>query len=599
MFPVADDGRHEVRKQSEIGSRMARWDRSVYAIEDGDLDERCSALLARCQAFADRYRGALYTRSAAEIAAALRQLGELRGLALHLDGTTAAGAAIAAGDSTAMDRRVRVEVFLDEMDELVQFAELEWLDVPDDGAAELLADPALREYRHFLEVVRSVVGYSLSEEAESALAARDQAASTAWVSLRNQITDGMRPDVRGQRQSLEDARRWLECDDSELRADALSAIYDSLDPLAGILAHCLDTLISDKLSVDSLRGFPHPRSEQDLVNELPSQIVDDMLSIAEQHYTLPQRWFARKAELLGMDRLRFADMRAPVGSIPAIPYDAAVQAVTETFDGFADWAGDLVRKMFSSGHVDAEPRPGKTGGAFCRSLGPGKLPCVLLSYYGTVEDVVSLAHEMGHALHFSVSSRYRDGLTFDAPLSLNEVGPALTEMLLYDRLIEREKDSRVRQLLAAKRVEGNLEAIFLPTFLTRFETRAHELRSQGYTLTDARIRQLWAECGAPFYGPGVEVPDRWGLFWAVIPHLTHERFYCYAYVFARLVGLNLYAAYARDPCAFQGRFQQLLSCGGSATPADQLALAGVDITDPGTWHAGIAQAAAMLDSLPG
>ena len=597
MLSVADDGRREKRGQSDVRSRIARWDPSVYTIEDADLDGRCAALLGRCQEFADRYQGALYSRPAGEIAAALRELGELRGLALYLDGATAAGTAIASGDTSAIDRRIRVEAFLDEMDELVQFAELEWLAVPDHSVKELLADAALQEYRHFLEVVRSVVDYSLPEEAENALAAREQAATTAWVSLHNQITEGLRPAVRGKRQSLEDARRWLECDDYELRADALSAIYDSLDPFADILAHSLDTLVADKLSVDALRGFPHPRSERDLANDLPSRVVDDMLGIAEQHYELPQRWFARKAELLGIDRLRFADMRAPVGPMPTIPYDTAVQAVTETFDGFAGWAGDLVREMFSSGHVDADPRPGKRGGAFCRSLGPGKLPCVLLSYYGTVEDVVSLAHELGHALHFSVAGRYRDGLTFDAPLALNEVGPALAELLLYARLIEREKDRRIRQLLVAKRAEGNLESIFLPTFLTRFETRAHELRGEGSALTDARIRQLWAECGTPFYGPSVQAPDRWGLFWAVVPHLVHERFYCYSYAFARLVGLNLYAAYTRDPRAFQERFHQLLSCGGSATPAEQIALAGIDITDPGTWHAGIAEAAAMLDPL--
>jgi oligoendopeptidase F len=586
-----------MRRQSDSGSQIARWGPSVHTIDDADLDERCAALLGRCGAFAEGYRGALYSRPAPEIAAALRELGELRSLALHLDGVTDAGVAIASGDASAIDRRVRVEVFLDEMDDLVQFAELEWLEVPDHRVEELLADPALREYQHFLEVVGSVVEYSLEEEAESALAAREPTAGTAWVSLHNQITEGLRPVVRGQRQSLEDARRWLECDDAGLRADALSAIYDSLEPMAGILAHCLDTLIADKLSVDALRGFPHPRSERDLVNDLPSQVVDDMLGIAEQHYSLPQRWFARKAELLGMDRLRFADMRAPVGPMPLIPYDTAVHAVTETFGGFADWAGDLAGEMFSAGHVDADPRPGKRGGAFCRSLGPGKLPCVLLSYYGTVEDVVALAHELGHALQFSVAGRYRDGLTFDAPLALNEVGPALAELLIYDRLIEREQDQRIRQLLVAKRAEGNLEAIFLPTFLTRFETRAHELRGEGSTLTDARIRQLWAECGAPFYGPVVQAPDRWGLFWSVIPHLVQERFYCYSYAFARLVGLNLYAAYTREPRTVRERFHQLLSRGGSATPAEQLALAGIDITDPGTWRAGIAEAAAMLDPL--
>jgi len=582
---------------TEIRSQIARWEASVYTISGAELRERCAGLLSRCEAFADSYRGSLYSREPAEIAVALAELGKLRDLAVYLDGTTAAAVAVASGDSSRLDQRVRVEDTLEAMDELVQFAELEWLELPADSAKKLLADAALQEYRNFLEVTGSAAAYTLPEVAEIALAARESAANTAWVSLHNQITGALRPVVRGERQSLEDARRWLECDDAELRAEALSAIYDALEPVADTLARCLDTLIADKLSVDDLRGLAHPRAEQDMANELQSGMVDDMLGIVEQNYALPQRWFARKAQLLGIDLLRFEDMRAPVGSISPIPYDDAVQVITEAFGGFADWAGELVTGMFARGHVDAEPRPGKQGGAVCRSLGPEKLPCVLLSYFGTVEDVICLAHELGHALHFTIAGRQHDGLAFDAPLALNEVPAALTELLVYDRLIEREPDQRMRRLLIAKRAESNLEAIFLPTFLTRFETRAHELRSEGSTLTDSRIRELWAECGLPFYGPAVRVPDRWGLFWAIIPHLVHERFYSYGYVFARLAGLNLYAAYARDPRGFQDRFLRLLGCGGSASPVEQLAVAGIDVTDTGTWHTGIAEVAAMLSPL--
>jgi oligoendopeptidase F len=584
---------------TDIEAGIARWDPSVYTIEDSDLAERCASLLHMCQAFADRYQGQLYSRPARHIAAALRELGELRCLALYLDGTTAAGTAVASGDATRLDHRVRVEAVLDSMDELVQFAELEWLDMPDHRAKALLADPVLAEYRHFLDVIRSVSPYTLPEIAESALAAREPAANAAWVSLHQQITGALRPVVRGVGQPLEDARSLLEGADWQLRADALSAIYDALEPVAGLLAQCLDTLIADKLSVDDLRGLPHPRAERDLANELPPRVVDDMLAIAEQSYPVAQRWFTRKAQLLGMDRLRFEDMRAPVGPMPYIPYDSAVQAVTEAFGGFADWAGELVRDMLAHGRVDADPRPGKQSGAFCRSQGPGQLPCVLLSYFGTVEDVIGLAHELGHALHFTIAGRCREGLTFDAPLALNEVAPALVELLVYDRLIEREADQRIRQLLVAKRADSNVEAIFLPTFITRFETRAHDLRADGSALTDSRIRELWTQCSEPFYGPGVRMPGRWGLHWALVPHLAHERFYVYSYVFARLAGLNLYAAYRRDRRSFKERFRELLGGGGSAALVEQLAVAGIDVTDPGTWHTGIAEVTAMLDPLLG
>lgn len=579
----------------ELG--RAQWDASVYTIGDADLAHRCTTLLADCGEFAQCYRGTLYSRPVPEIAAALRALGKLRSMALQLDGITAAGVAVAADEGSFRDHRARVETTLEAMDDLVQFVELEWLELAPETTQRLLAATDLREYRHYLTVIGTVRDYSLTEDAESALNARDSAANTAWVKLYYQVTTALRPLVQDDRQSLEEARRWLEHHDASLRSHSLSAIYNSLEPVADTLAHCLDTLVADRLSVDALRGLPHPRAERDLINELPSQSVDDMLDVVEQNYALPQRWFTHKAQLLSMDRLRFDDMRAPLGQCPRIAYGKAVQSVIDTFRGFAPWAGDSVCEMFTRGHVDASPRPKKHAGAFCRSRGPGELPSVLLSYFGTVDDVVCLAHELGHALHFTLAGHHRDGLTFDAPLALNEVAPALAELLTYDRLIEEEGDPETRRLLAAKRVESNLETIFLSTFLTRFETRAHQLRAAGSVLTDPRIRSLWAECSQPFYGPNVQMPDRWGLHWALVPHLVHARFYSYTYVFARLVGLILYAMHRRDPEGFPQAFHQLLIRGGSAGPMAQLATLGIDITDPKTWNAGISEVTAMLDPL--
>jgi oligoendopeptidase F len=367
--------------------------------------------------------------------------------------------------------------------------------------------------------------------------------------------------------------------------------------MAPVLSQCLDSLVADRLAIDEVRGLPHPRAERDLTNELPSAAVDAMLAVVEENYRLPQRWFARKAELLGMDRLGYAHMRAPIAEGPRIPYPVAVRAVTEAFDGLSPEAGRMVRDLVEGGHVDAEPRAGKQPGAFCRSLGPGRPPRIVLSYFGTVEDVVSLAHEMGHALQFTLAGRTRNGLTFDAPLALNEIAPAFTELLVQDWLIDNEDDPTTRELLAAKRVDNAIDAIFMSTFLTRFETSAHRARAEGGALTDARIRQLWTECGRRFYGPDVELPERWGLHWALVPHVTHERFYSYTYTFARLLGLDFHARYRRDPAGFRPRFFELLGAGGTAGPTEQLAALGVDLTDPDTWRGGIAHFEALLEPL--
>ena len=175
--------------------------------------------------------------------------------------------------------------------------------------------------------------------------------------------------------------------------------------------------------------------------------------------------------------------------------------------------------------------------------------------------------------------------------------PALAELLVCDQMIQSQSDPHQQDAWAAKQLETCFETIFLSTFLTDFETRAHELRDAAGELTDARIRELWEECGKAYYGPGVRLPERWGLHWMLIPHIIHDRFYSYAYIFARLIGLKLYADYQKDSRAAAENLLMLLSAGGSASPADQLAGLGIDIADPGTWHSAISDLAAMTDRL--
>ncbi|MEU5696775.1 M3 family metallopeptidase [Actinosynnema sp. NPDC020468] len=565
--------------------------------DDADPRAECAALIAESGVLAARHEGTLFTRPAAAVAAALDEIADLRAAALFRDGHQAVALAGDQNSAELRDLRLLAATAVEAMDEVLQVVEGDWLALPDDTAAVLLDAPELAPYRHYLTSVRSLAPYTLGAEAETALAAREATAGSAWVELYYRVMGGLRPVVDGGAISMEEARSELEVGAPARREACLEAIYAALEPMAPVLSQCLDSLVADRLAIDEVRGLPHPRAERDLTNELPSTAVDAMLAAVEENYALPQRWFAHKARLLGLDRLGYAHMRAPIGRGPHLPFPVAVRAVTEAFEGVSPEAGRMVRDLVDGGHVDAEPREGKQPGASCRSLGPGRPPRIVLSYFGTVEDVVSLAHEMGHALQFTLAGRGRNGLTFDAPLALNEIAPAFTELLVQDWLIEHEPDRDTRELLAAKRVDNAIDAIFMSAFLTRFETRAHRARAEGGALTDPRIRALWTECGREFYGPDVAMSTRWGLHWALVPHVTHERFYSYTYTFARLLGLDFHARYRRDPDGFRGPFLDLLARGGTAGPTEQLAALGVDLEDRETWRGGLAHFAELLDPL--
>jgi oligoendopeptidase F len=563
-----------------------------------DVRPRCAALAKQCRMLSERIGTDLFTRPAQSVAEVLTEIAGLRTQVLHWDGHYAVQLASGHPEPEDQDLRLLVMSAAEAVDDLLLAIRQQWLAVPADKADLLLAEPSLTAFRNYLESGRPLIPYILSDQAEAALAAREYSASTAWLELYYRTSAALRPVVDGAAVSLAQARSSLENEKAGLRERSLAAIYDALEPMAPLFGQCLDSLVTDHLAVNALRGLPHARSDRDLTNELPSAAVDNMLDAVEANYGLAQRWFSRKARLLGADRLHIAHVRAPLGAGSQILYQDAIHLVAEAFGGFADEAGDLVYTMVEAGLVDAEPREGKQPGAFCRSLGPGQPPRIHMSYFGTVNDVVALAHEFGHALQFTLAGRRCDGLTYDAPECLAEIAPAFAELLVYDWLIAHEPDPRVHESIAAKRVETSIDAIFFSAFLTRFEARAHYTRAGGGVLTHIRIGELWAECGRQFYGPDVDLPERWGqLHWMLVAHIMHERFYAYAYAFARLVGLHLYAAYLQDPAGFRPRFLEALSLGNTVTPAGQLAALGIDLNDPATWRNGLDQFAGLLEPL--
>lgn len=561
-----------------------------------DLAARAAELAAACRSLARRLDGTLFTRPPADIAAGLDEVAALRATAVWWDGHQAVELAVDQLSAGLRDRRLVAAGAAEAVDEVLQVVERDWQAVAEPDADRLLADPKLGRYRHYLASVRGLARYTLNPVAETALAARDWAASAAWVELYYRLTATLRPVVDGEPLSMEQARSELEIAGPDRREASLEAIYTALEPVAPVLSQCLDSLVADRLAVDEVRGLPHPRAERDLTNELPSAAVDAMLDAVEAHYPLAQRWFAQKARLLGLERLGYAHIRAPVGAAPRVPFEVAVRAVTEAFDGLAPVAGTMVRELIAGRHVDAEPRDTKQPGAFCRSLGPGRPPRIVLSYFGTAEDVLGLAHELGHALQFTLAGAH-NGLTFDAPMALNEIAPAFTELLVQDWLIDHEPDPAIRRLLAAKRVDIAIDAIFMSTFLTRFEATVHRARAEGGALTDDRIRDLWTRCGRALYGPDVELPARWGLHWALVPHVTHDRFYAYTYTFARLLGLTLYARFRSDPDRARPELLELFGRGGTQSPTEQLGALGIDLTDRRTWTTGLTLFSELLRPL--
>ena len=564
----------------------------------GDSDAARAAipsLLEGARTFRERYRGRVAELEAPELATALDELSALDNRVSRLASYAGLRLTTNVNGEDERDLNAAVEIALVELQNLLRFFELEWIAVDDEHAARVLADELLARNRHYLASARRFAPHTRSEPEEEMLAERDPASAGAWHTLFDQITSTLRVPFDGEDRTIDEVLARVRGPVRETRLAAYEALFTALEPETPVLAHIYDSLVADRLVLDRVRGYKHPREARDLDNELPSEAVDVLLAAVERHHHLAHRWFRHKAKLLGLDKLALADQYAPLGSTRAVAYDDATALVADALDDFSPRIGAVAHGLYRDKRIDAEPRSGKRGGAFCASIAQDALPYIMLNFTDQMDDVRTIAHEIGHAMQFQLAGERQTALSHHPPLALAEVPSTFAEMIVTDRLLAAADDTQVRLGLLASTVETAFATVFRQTLMVRYEQGAYGLRAEGKALMPDRLSEVWLESNRPYYGDAVELPEGYRFGWSYIPHFIHTRFYTYAYVFAHLASLALYARYREDSDAFVGPYLDFLSIGGAASPQEQLAGIGLDISSKDCWDAGFAEIERFID----
>jgi oligoendopeptidase F len=564
-------------------------------------------LLARARDFAGRRRGTVGSVGPAELYALLSELDALEEDIARVRFYATAREHTEATDAEANDLATLARDRIADLESLLLFVDLEWLALDVAAADELLAAPELEPYAHSLRVAREEKPYVLPEGEEQALNARRPALS-AWESLHGRelatLTADFDAGEGSEPHTLDRLLAYVHNPDREIRLAAIDTVYEALAGVADVQAACYDAIVGDRLSVDRLRGIPEPMEPTNRANELEGSVVEAMMAAIEENYPLARRWFVRKASVLGLDKLELADQYAPVGSDRRLEWTEAVEIVDASLADFSPGLAEIFRTCLERGHVDAEPRTGKVGGAYCSSISKVVLPYVLMNYTDQLRDVITLAHEFGHVVHGTLALERQAYRAYHTGLAMAEVPSTFTQLLVVERLIEQEDDPSTRAMLLADRAESAMASIFRQSMMARFEQRAYGLRGEGKALTSDRLAGIWIEENEGYYGDALELPEGYRLGWSYIPHFIHVRFYTYAYAFAHLVAFSLLARYREDREAFVPAWLELLGNGGSRSPQDLLEPVGVDLRDPETWALAfgefdrcIAEAEAGLDAL--
>jgi oligoendopeptidase F len=333
-----------------------------------------------------------------------------------------------------------------------------------------------------------------------------------------------------------------------------------------------------------LRHYKQPISVRNLGNDIPDEVVEILLSACRQNSTLFQKYYQIKARWLRMEQLRRYDLLAPVLETDrTYSFQEAADLVLGSFHQFHPKIAELAERVFLEKHIDSDVRKGKRGGAFCSTIEPGLTPWILQTFRGRPEDVSTMAHELGHAVHSMLSSTH-SALTQHASLPLAETASNFGEMIVVDRLLAEDPDPALKIDLLFRTMDRNYSSIMRQAYFAIFEQDAHKLIVDSATIDD--VSDLYAKNLADQFGTSVVIPDTFKLEWLTIPHFFRYPFYVYAYAFGQLLVLSLYQQYKQNREDFVPRFLELLSFGGSAAPIDILERTGVDIRSIEFWQGG-------------
>jgi len=395
--------------------------------------------------------------------------------------------------------------------------------------------------------------------------------------------------------TLPEALNRLSDPSAARRKSAARGLAKAFEAQAPVQALALNTLAFEKQVEDRWRRYDYPAQSQHLANEVDAEAVEAMVeAVTEAYAATSHRYYAAKARVMGRETLDYWDRNAPLDTAAprAYGWDEARTLVLDSFSALAPAFADHARTFFDQPWIDARPRPGKQSGAYSHPVTAERHPYVFLNYMGERRDVLTLAHELGHAVHQTLCSPLGT-LLADTPLTLAETASIFGEGLVFERLLAEAGPADRRALLAGK-IEDGLNTVVRQIAFHQFETRFHDARAEG-ELSPDQIGQLWLRCMGESLGPAIRLNRGYEHYWAYVSHFVHAPFYVYAYAFGDLLVRALIEKRREDPAGFAPLYEELLAAGGTKTYVEALAPFGLDPRQNSFWAAGCRDIERLVD----
>ncbi len=458
------------------------------------------------------------------------------------------------------------------------------------------ADDFLKKHLPMLRHARKQKEFLLPERVEMALSKRAPFGPGSWADFYDEVEADLRFDLDGEQKTLTELLEVMSHHaDRAMRAKAMKLVNDGLSgSFLKFSTQALNMVVGYKQVNDEERGYQHPMQAQNRNNQVPEAVVDALHSAVRTHAApLAQRWYRLKAKLLGIERLAWSDRNAPLpfSDHAKVPYEQALADTIAAYNRFSPTLAGLIEKLAAEKKIDVPTGPAKRGGAYNLSLTlPGGKPesFVFLNYQGSPRDVMTVAHELGHACHGLLAGETQGGLQQQAPIAYAETASVFGEMTTFNGFLEKSRaagDAKATLSLIGGKIDDILNTAVRQIAFSLFEQQVHGAKRR---LSPDEMDEMWMATTKELYGQDGDAFDYRDMnhLWSYVSHF-HRPFYVYGYAFGELLTQALYAARPKVGEKFESLYLEMLRSGSTKDAISLMAPFGLDPTMPSFWQDGI------------
>lgn len=457
-------------------------------------------------------------------------------------------------------------------------------------------DEVLRQYRFLFSKMQDSSRYLLGSRGEEIMARMQLSGGNAWSDLQSYLTSTVPVSYRGSTINLSSVRNLAYDPDASVRKDAYEAELACYDRIKDSVAFALNSIKLETISDCKLRGYESALARTLKHSDMKKETLDAMLEAMDEY--LPKFWqyLKAKAKALGhKNGLPWYDLFAPMGKTATkFTAEDAHNYLVEQFSGFDKELADMVARAFEEEWIDFYPRDGKTGGAFCAEVHCLEESRILTNFDGMFTDVVTLAHELGHAFHNQCIFPHRV-LNRDYSMPVAETASTFNECVVMASAIDKAIDKEEKLALIESQLQDVTQIICDIYSRFKFETMVFAHRESEFMNADT-LCSFMEDAQKQAYGDGLDHSCLHPYMWICKSHYYGPTFYNFPYAFGGLFARGLYAQYKAEGTSFVPKYKKLLYTTPVATAEEAARSAGIDLTDKQFWRAALQTVADQIDA---